>query len=144
MHPLALYFLLIPLSAQADLFKCTDNTGKVTYTNSSCTKSGLKEAKVIPPPPPPAIDSPRKVERIAKQAVEQSEPAAKPRHTAALQLMKSAQRNSDACAKLNADMGRTMDEMDAARGRGGIQRKQAEWNEELKNLQAEKSRLGCF
>lgn len=144
MNPLAIFFLVLPLTAEANLFKCTDNAGKVTYTNSPCAKVGLKENKLIPPPPPPAIDTPAKAERTEKQLVEKSSPVLQPKHTAALQLMKTAQRNNDTCARLNAAMGRTMDEMDAARTQGGVQRKQAEWNELLRNLQAEKTRLGCF
>jgi hypothetical protein len=57
MHPLAVYFLFIPLAAQADLYKCTDDTGKITYTNSTCAKVGLKQSKVSPPPPPPVLGS---------------------------------------------------------------------------------------
>ena len=143
MHPLAVYLLLLfPLAAQADLYKCTDKAGNVTYTNSPCAKAGLKEAKLIPPPPPPAIDMPAKA-RSAKPVADKSEPAPRPQQTAALPVMKSSP-SLDACAQLNADMGKTLDEMDAARNQGAAPRQQAEWNNKLDRLQAEKSRLGCF
>jgi hypothetical protein len=146
MHPLAIYFLIFPLAAQADLFKCTDNTGKVTYTNTSCAKAGLKEAKVIPPPPPPALDKTAKAAQPGKAAAgkpaEQEE--SKPRQTAALKVVKSAPGKGNACASLNTDMGRVMDEMDAARGQEPSAAQQSAWTEKLGKLQAEKSRLGCF
>lgn len=146
MHPLAVYLLLFPLAANADMYKCVDNTGKVTYTNSSCAKAGLKEAKLILPPPPPAADTAARTQQPAKTAASKTdEPAAKPRQTAALQVMKSMQSNSHACGKLNGDMGRIMDEMDAARGQGIVNaRQQADWTVKLNELQAEKKQLGCF
>ncbi len=145
MNPLAIVFLLMPLSANANLFKCTDIKGHITYTNSPCTKVGLKENKVLPPPPPPAIDAPAKLTVQAKKEVEKEEPhSAKPQQTVALQVVKTIQSNSDACNRLNEEVGRTMDEMDAARTQGGSQKKQSGWNEQLKQLQAKKSQLGCF
>ncbi len=145
MHPLAFYLLLFPMVAHADLYKCTDKANNITYTNSACLKVGLKEAKIIPPPPPPAIDAPAKTvpseKSVASKVVETP---AKPKQTAAVQILKSTLRNSDACLKLNAEMGSTMDEMDAARGQGSNSKKQSEWNNELKQLQSEKNRLGCF
>lgn len=145
MHPLAVYLLFFPLAAQADLYKCTDNVGKITYTNSACAKSGLKEAKLIPPPPPPAVDTPPKSVHQAKPAADKiADAAPKARETTSLQLMKSDSGKNSACAKLNGDMGRTMDEMDSARGQASNPKQQAEWNDRLDKLQAEKSRLGCF
>jgi hypothetical protein len=145
MHPLAIYFLIFPLTAQADLFKCTDNAGKVTYTNSSCTKVGLKEAKIIPPPPPPALDKPVKAAESAKPVIEKSaDNNAKSRDSVALKLVKPAQGSQDKCAKLNGDMGRIMDQMDTVHRGGQSPDEEAGWNEVLKKLQAEKNRLGCF
>lgn len=152
MHPLAVYLLFFPLAAQADLYKCTDNTGKITYTNSACAKSGLKEAAVIPPPPPPALDKPTRVSETvkfpetAKPAVEKTPAASAPKNqnTASLQLMKSVQAGDDKCAKVNTAMGKIMDEMDAARRQGIPVDADAARNESLKNLQADKNRLGCF
>lgn len=145
MHPLAIYFLIFPLTAQADLFKCTDNAGKVTYTNSACAKVGLKEAKIIPPPPPPALDKPAaKAAESAKPAIEKSAGNAKGNDTVALKLVKPAQGSQDKCAKLNGDMGRIMDQMDAAHRSGQTPDEEAGWNEVLKKLQSEKNRLGCF
>ena len=150
MHPLAVYLLLFPLAANADMYKCVDNAGKVTYTNASCAKAGLKEAKVIPPPPPPAIDPVAKTEQPPKTPGNKTasnkavEPAAKPKQTAALQVMKSVQSNSNACGKLNGEMGRIMDEMDAALSQGASADKHAAWNEKLNKLQADKKQLGCF
>lgn len=144
MRPLALLFCLIfPLAAQAGLLKCTDGKGNITYTNSPCAKIGLKEAAVIPPPPPPALDKPAKAHEIAKPAAEKNPGTPKPQDTASLQLMKSVQASDDQCAKLNSTMGRILDEMDAARRKGRADAN-ATWNENLKKLQADKNRLGCF
>ncbi|MEW6132879.1 MAG: DUF4124 domain-containing protein [Pseudomonadota bacterium] len=146
MHPLAAYLLIFPLAAQADLYKCMDDTGKITYTNSVCAKMGLKQAKVIPPPPPPPVPekSARKNEP-AKPASAKAGKAAdgKGKETVALQVVKPTQANSDKCARLNAAMGKVLDEMDAAR-RSGRSTENAAWDKELKTLQADKNRLGCF
>lgn len=144
MHPLAIYLLIFPLTAQADLFKCTDHAGKVTYTNSACAKVGLKEAKLIPPPPPPALDKPAKTAEAAKPALEQVTVNAKDKETVAMKLVKPAQGTQDKCAKLNGDMGRVMDQMDAAHRNGQSANANPAWDEALKNLQSEKNRLGCF
>jgi hypothetical protein len=143
MRPIILLCLLYPIAAQAILLKCTDNKGQITYTNSPCAKVGLKEAAVIPEPPPPALDGVAKVAEPAKAAVEKKTSSPKANETASLQLMKSAQADSDQCASLNNTMGRIMDEMDAARRRGQSTDTNG-WNENLKKLQAEKSRLSCF
>ena len=144
MHPLAIYFLIFPLTAQADLYKCTDKVGKVTYTNSACAKSGLKEAKIIPPPPHPAIDKPVKAAEAAKPVIEKSADNTKSKDSVALKLVKPAQGSSDKCAKLNGDMGRIMDQMDAAHRNNHTPDEEAGWNEVLKKLQNEKNQLGCF
>jgi hypothetical protein len=144
MHPLAIYFLIFPLTAQADLFKCTDNAGKVTYTNSACAKVGLKESKVIPPPPPPALDKAAKAAGPVKSVVGQGNAAAKNKDTVAMKLVKPVQAGQDKCAKLNGDMGRIMDQMDTAQRNNHTPEEEAGWNEVLKKLQSEKNRLGCF
>lgn len=165
MRPLVLLFLFFPLAAQATLLKCTDAKGNVTYTNAPCAKAGLKEAAVIPPPPPPALDKPARIPEIArapvavkapetvikvpetaKPAVEKIPAAGTPKNQdmASLKLMKSMQAGDDKCAKVNAAMGRIMDEMDAARRQGTPVDADAARNESLKNLQADKNRLGCF
>lgn len=145
MHPLFAYLLFFPLAAQADLYKCTDNTGKVTYTNSTCAKVGLKEAKIIPPPPPPVQEKSARKTEPAKPVADNTEKnlGDKGKETVALQVVKPVQTNSDKCAKLNASMGRIMDEMDAARHNGRADANAA-WSENLKTLQADKNRLGCF
>lgn len=140
MHPLAAYLLILPLSAQADLYKCVDNTGKITYTNSTCAKVGLKQDKLIPPPPPPVLDNAAKANAAAKPAAAK-EAGSKGKETVALQLTNPAQASNDKCAKLNAKMGIIMDEMDNARRHG---RTDFDGNENLKHLQEEKNRLGCF
>lgn len=146
MHSLAVYLLLFPLAAQADLYKCVDAAGKVTYTNSACAKSGLKAAKLIPPPPPPAVDSPARA-RAAEKAAAGTPPetSAKPRQqTAALPAMRAAQSGGPACDTLNRDLGRIMDDMDAARTGGASAAQQAAWHKRLGELKTEKTRLGCF
>lgn len=146
MHPLAIYLLLFPLAAQADIYKCFDHTGKVTYTNSACAKSGLKEAKLIPPPPPPAIDKPARLQEAEKPVAGKAQATDdKPKQqTAALQVMQSTKSNGTACGKLNSDLGRIMDEMDAARSRGATAAQQLAWDKSLDELKTEKNRLGCF
>lgn len=164
MRPIILLFLIFPLAAQANLLKCTDAKGSVTYTNSPCAKAGLKEAAVIPPPPPPVLDKPVRVSEpakvsepvrlvpepvkvleTAKPLVEKTPAAGTPKtqDTASLKLMKSVQAADEKCTKVNAAMGRIMDEMDAAR-RQGISVDADARNESLKILQADKNRLGCF
>lgn len=146
MHSLAVYLLLFPLAAQADLYKCVDPAGKVTYTNSACAKSGLKAAKLIPPPPPPAVDGPARA-RAAEKAAASTPPEtrAQPKpQTAALQARRSTPSNGNACDTLNGDLGRIMDDMDAARSGGASAAQQAAWNKRLGELKMEKTRLGCF
>lgn len=143
MHPLAIYLLILPLTAQADLYKCTDHTGKITYTNSVCAKAGLKQAKVIPPPPPPAVDKPARPTESPRPVAAQTPDGAKDdKNAVALRMVQAPQGNQDRCATLNSDVGRIMDKMDAA-SRSGHPLDEG-WNEALKKLQGEKNRLGCF
>lgn len=154
MRTLVLLCLIFPLAAQASLLKCTDSKGKVTYTNSPCTKVGLKQAAVIPDPPPPVLDAPvRTPQAPVVTAVKNAAPApaaapvsapAPVTEIASLPMMKSAQTGGDQCSKLNAAMGKIMDDMDAARGQPHSADRQADWDESLQKLQAEKSRLSCF
>jgi hypothetical protein len=151
MHPLIMYLLLFPLAADADVFKCIDNAGKVTYTNLPCAKAGLKESKLIPPPPPPALDPQAAKASRATEAAEDAEEAgrksvkvSKKHETTSLELMASGKSNDKKCNKLNDDVGKTMDDMDANRRQGYTPQQEAAWNDKLKKLQAEKSRLGCF
>ncbi len=139
------FLLLFPLASQADLFKCTDDAGKVTYTNFACAKSGLKENKLIPSPPPPALDTPpsRTVES-ARPAIDKNTGGAKSSDAVALRLVKPSLGASEKCAKLNGDMGKIMDQLDTARQGGRQAGEETGGNDALKNLQAEKNRLGCF
>lgn len=140
---LAIYLLLFPLAAQADLYKCTDHAGKITYTNSPCAKTGLKQAKVIPPPPPPAIDKPVKaVESPRPSAAQNAETTRKNENAAAVKMLPASSSSQARCAGLNSDMGRIMDKMDAA-NRSGHPLDEG-WGVALKKLQGEKNRLGCF
>jgi hypothetical protein len=147
MHRLAIFFLLaFPFAAQADLFKCTDNAGKVTYSNSACAKSGLKEAKLIPPPPPPALDKspPPKTAESDRPVAEKNADRAKNEQVVALTMVRPAPGNTEKCAKLNGDVGRLLDQLDATRRSGEVSSQTAEWDKTLKDLQSEKNRLGCF
>ena len=143
MRPLVLLCLVFPLAAQAGLLKCADSKGNVTYTNLPCARIGLREVAVIPPPPPPVLNTPARVPETARSVVEKDSAAPQTKDNASLQLMKSVQAGDDKCAKLNSAMGRIMDEMDAARRKGRAD-SNAAWNENLKKLQADKNRLGCF
>lgn len=140
MHPLAIYFLLFPLVAQANLSKCADAKGNITYTNTSCAKMGLKEVALIPPPPPPA-GLPQA--RAAEAAKPSAEAPAKPGNSTALRLTRASQAADEPCARLDRAMGRILDEMDAGRRQGRTD-PNAGLDENLKKLQAEKNRLGCF
>ena len=138
--------LLLPVAAQADMYKCLDNAGHVTYTNSLCSKNGLKEAKLIPPPPTPAVDIPVALPPSAKLAARTptSKPAAQESPSTKLAIQKTMVASSGKCAKINDEIGQVMDEMDAARRVGHTSRQEAEWNERLARMQGEKSRMGCF
>ena len=48
------------------------------------------------------------------------------------------------CDHINMQIGRVMDEMDVARSTGYTAKQEADWNQTLSRMQAEKSRLGCF
>lgn len=142
-------FLCLP--AHATLYKCQDGTGKVTYTNLSCDKSGLKETRIIPPAPPPAepvasLPAAKKSEAASESVSDKKEPAkpGKKQGGTSLQLIKSQESSEKKCVKLNDALGKTMDEMDAARRLGYTPKQEAEWNAKLKKLQADKNKLGCF
>lgn len=151
LHLICTAAALAALPAQATLYKCQDAAGNITYTNLPCDKSGLKETKIIPPPPPPA--EPVIGKPAAKKTAEPTEavssekqlakPDKKPDSTS-LQLIKSQEASDKKCAKLNDALGKTMDEMDAARRQGYTARQEAEWNAKLKKLQADKNKHGCF
>jgi uncharacterized protein DUF4124 len=58
--------LLLSGAAAAETFKCTDKTGKITYSNTTCKELGLKDAgevrdrlNVNPAYVPPPIRSPQ-------------------------------------------------------------------------------------
>jgi len=142
-------FLSLP--AHATLYKCQDGSGKVTYTNLSCDKSGLKETRIIPPAPPPAepvasLPAAKKSEAASESVSDEKQPAkpVKKQGGTSLQLIKSQESSDKKCAKLNDTLGNTMDEMDAARRKGYTAKQEAEWNAKLKKLQADKNKLGCF
>lgn len=51
MNPIMRIFLgamLLPLSAAAQTFKCTDAAGKVTYSSTTCSELGLKDGGEVP------------------------------------------------------------------------------------------------
>ena len=148
MRLLILFCLFVPLAAQADLFKCVDNAGKVTYTNLPCSKMGLTETKVIPPPPP--------VTRQAKPAAVMAEKPTndgavtergtnpKKKKEKSVQTAHPQESNRKKCTQLKEKMGQIMDQMDAARRQGYTAKQEAAWDTRLRELQAEKNRLGCF
>ena len=64
---IALIALLVAQQAEAQMFKCADKAGKITYSSTKCSDIGLKDAgeirdrlqvtpapQVSPPPAPPA------------------------------------------------------------------------------------------
>ncbi len=148
MRLLILFCLFVPLAAHADLFKCVDNAGKVTYTNLPCSKMGLTETKVIPPPPPVTRQAKPAAGRAEKFADDgaTAESTAKPKKKKekSVQLVHPQESNHKKCAKLKDQMGRIMDQMDAARRQGYTVKQEAAWDNQLRQLQAEKNRLGCF
>jgi hypothetical protein len=147
MRLLTILCLMLPLAAQAGLYKCLDNAGRVTYTNAICDKAGLKEAKLIPPPPPPAIDLPKaRLAQPAKPPVDKPADslANKEAATPKLALNRTRAPDSGNCGKLNEQIGQVMDEMDEARRTGHTARQDAEWDDKLSRMQTEKNRLGCF
>lgn len=146
MHALIpLLLLTFSLPAQATLYKCQDDAGRVTYTNLPCERNNLKQSKIVPPPPAPADPSPPRPPAAQEPAStvrngDDSEDKGGP----TLQLLRAAEPKENKCAKLNEAMGKTMDEMDAARRQGYTPKQEAEWNARLKKLQAEKTKHGCF
>lgn len=171
MRLITLLCFMLPLAAQAGLYKCLDNTGRVTYTNAACEKTGLKEGKLIPPPPPPAIDRPQAQLSSARLPSSQSSSAQspavqslpaklaikKPANVMAskeiapkempatrLALNSATLTKTGNCDHINMQIGRVMDEMDVARPAGYTARQEADWNQTLSRMQADKSRLGCF
>jgi hypothetical protein len=155
MRLITLLCFLLPLAAQAGLYKCLDNAGRVTYTNAACEKTGLKEGKLIPPPPPPAIDRPQaqlsSVQSPAKLAINKpasamasKEVAPKEMPATRLALNSATITKTGNCDHLNLQIGRVMDEMDLARPAGYTAKQEADWNQTLSRMQAEKSRLSCF
>lgn len=141
---------LISLPVHATLYKCQDAAGKITYTNLPCDKSGLKETKIIPPAPPPAEPAPAKAKPAKADTASEADSAEKRSSTSekksgtSLQLIKSQESNEKKCNRLNEQLGKTMDEMDAARRQGYTPKQEAEWNAKLKKLQADKNKHGCF
>ena len=64
-------------AAAAQMFKCTDATGKITYSSQTCAEMGLKDAgevkdrlQITPAPPP--------MKRTAPPPTREPEVAAKP------------------------------------------------------------------
>lgn len=52
---------LASLPAQADIYKCADGEGHITYSNvpsKSCQKLNLEPATSVPPPPKTAVKTP--------------------------------------------------------------------------------------
>lgn len=137
--------ILLALPAHATLYKCQDAAGQITYTNLPCEKSSLKESKIIPPPPPPAEPTQAKPAPVAEsKPVDKHSASPEKKGSTSLQLIKSQETSDKKCAKLNDALGKTMDEMDAARRQGYTPKQEAEWNAKLKKLQADKNKLGCF
>lgn len=148
MRVLILLCLLFPFAAQADLFKCTDRAGKVTYTNLPCSKMGLTETKVIPPPPAPADQKKGKAPAATKSEITpytaEASRGAKTKKASSLQGLNRQESSAKKCAKLTDQIGHIMDEMDAARRHGYTAKQESDWDSKLRRLQAEKNRLGCF
>ena len=147
MRLLILLCLFVPLAAQADLFKCVDSAGKVTYTNLPCSRMGLTETKVIPPPPPvirPAKSAGTAEKSALAGATTESAVKPKKRKEKPVQLVHPQESNNKKCVKLKDQMGRIMDQMDAARRHGYTAKQETAWDSRLRQLQTEKNRLGCF
>ncbi len=148
MRLLVLLCMLAPLAAQADLFKCTDQAGKVTYTNLPCAKMGLTETKVIPPPPPLPVQRGKPASAAAEKAsiadsAAENRPGTRKKEKPA-RAAHPQESNNKKCAKLRDRMGRIMDQMDAARRHGYTAKQETDWDNKLRQLQAEKNRLDCF
>ena len=147
MRLLVFLCMLFPLAAQAGLFKCTDQAGKVTYTNLPCAKMGLTETKVIPPPPLPAQHGKSAPVAAEKASITDSAAENHVRTQKKGKPVRAAQpqeSNNKKCAKLRDRMGRIMDQMDAARRHGYTAKQETDWDNKLRQLQAEKNRLDCF
>lgn len=137
--------ILIAPPAHATLYKCVDGAGKVTYTNLPCEQTGLKETRVIAPPPPPAEPTAIKPAPTADaKPAGNLPPAPESKGSSSIQLIRSQETSNKKCENLNDAQGKIMDEMDAARRKGYTSKQEADWNDKLRKLQAEKNKLGCF
>lgn len=148
MRLLVFLCIFFPLIAQADLFKCTDRAGKVTYTNLPCAKMGLVETKVIPLPPLPAQHAKSApvatAEKTSITAGAAENPGGTKKKDKPARAIHPQESNNKKCAKLRDQMGRIMDQMDAARRHGYTAKQETDWDNKLRQLQAEKNRLSCF
>ena len=66
MKTLALLVLLVPLCAQAQLYKCVDERGKIQYTDKP--QAGCKEAPIKPSPPMSGEVRPRQEDFASEEA----------------------------------------------------------------------------
>jgi len=78
------FALLVCHEAVAQMFKCTDAAGKVTYSSTTCKELGLKDAGAVPdriqvtpaPVNQPAPGTPQRPPSAARQEPTAEKPAA--------------------------------------------------------------------
>lgn len=143
----ALLSITLALAASApqaaNLNKCIDAYGKVTYSNLPC--KGARQVRTVeidpaPPVPPPSVP---------KVDMHKSAPADAPdKKTGAVKLETfgaAAKKNAgSSCDTLTDKLGRVLDKMDAARRKGYTQKQMDDWKLDIQTLERKKQQAGCF
>jgi hypothetical protein len=146
----------------ATLNKCFDAKGQVTYSNLPCRNARETRTLEIDPAPLPdpvrsqsveaqPVQAPPIQARPAKPVVSTKEPAA----TIQLETRRTpmginstdkpaTRASAQQCDTLTDKLGRVFDRMDQARRKGYTQAQMDKWNQEVKDLERQKQRAGCF
>jgi hypothetical protein len=139
--------LLVSFPASASsLNKCIDAQGNTTYSNLPC-KNSRESHKVSIDPAPVHVSVPS---TAAKASAPAHTPAPATTDTSKVKVEtrpssgKILQASASKCEKLDEKMGSMFDTMDKARRSGYTQDQMNAWNAEIRNLEQQKQRSGCF
>lgn len=127
----------------ANLNKCIDAYGKVTYSNLPC--KGARQVRTVEIDPAPPIPPPS----VPKVDMQKSAPTDAPdKRDGAVKLetfgATPKKTNQNTCDTLTDKLGLVLDKMDGARRKGYTQKQMDEWNNEIKSLERKKQQTGCF
>jgi len=134
----------------ANLNKCIDAQGNVTYSNLPCRNAQQTRTVEIDPAPPQTEPAPS-APSSAQPAKPTPQPAASAPPTATIQLetRRTAGKpvthsSARQCNTLSDKLGRVFDKMDQARRKGYTHAQMDAWNQEVKDLERKKQQSGCF